>query len=274
MIQTHLIICKDWAETKDKAKSLEQIIQKCDPPTPAMLLVTTGTAVPGLYSHITHSVDKDEAEIPPPFKGAKPKQTRGRGKLKGKPQGHRQNPPKDYMSHIPMITLKIITIMIITLPQVRVEAADLLMVKAVANNSEASHNEAEARDLSIIHVNFRITDFREVHTRVTAINTVATTNPTFRVINQTHTEVEAVAVVLKQTRGCSHGRANYHNNNNYQYQYYTHDQQTEQYGPPCTLCRGFNHSPKHCYKGEHDINNIMEKMSINPHQQQQGNLYQ
>ena len=26
MIQTHLIICKDWAEVKDKAKSLEQII--------------------------------------------------------------------------------------------------------------------------------------------------------------------------------------------------------------------------------------------------------
>ena len=32
--------------------------------------------------------------------------------------------------------------------------------------------------------------------------------------------------------------------------------------------------PKHCYKGEHDINNIMEKMSINPHQSQQSNLYQ
>ena len=95
MIQTHLIICKDWAETKDKAKSLEHIIRKCDPPTPAMPLVTTGTEVPGLYSHIAHSVDKEEAEIPPPFKGAKPKQTRGRGKSKGKPQGHRQNPPKD-----------------------------------------------------------------------------------------------------------------------------------------------------------------------------------
>ena len=26
MIQTHLIIWKDWAETKDKAKSLEHII--------------------------------------------------------------------------------------------------------------------------------------------------------------------------------------------------------------------------------------------------------
>ena len=51
-----------------------------------------------------------------------------------------------------------------------------------------------------------------------------------------------------------------------------HDPQTEQYGPPCSLCGGFNHSPKHCYKGEHDINNIMEKMSINPHQQQQNNI--
>ena len=52
----------------------------------------------------------------------------------------------------------------------------------------------------------------------------------------------------------------------YQYQYYMHDPQTEQYGPPSSLCGGFNHSPKYCYKGEHDTNNIMEKMSINPHQ--------
>ena len=95
MIQTHLIICKDWAVVKDRAKSLEHIIQKCVPLTPAMPLVTTGATVLGLYSHIAHSVDKDEEEIPPLFKGAKPKQTRGRGKPKGKPQGHRQNPPKD-----------------------------------------------------------------------------------------------------------------------------------------------------------------------------------
>ena len=60
-----------------------------------MPLVTTGATVLALYSHITHSVDKDEAEIPPPFKGAKLKQTRGGGKPKGKPQGHRQNQPKD-----------------------------------------------------------------------------------------------------------------------------------------------------------------------------------
>ena len=93
MIQTHLIICKDWADVKDKAKSLKHIIRKCHPPIPTMPLVTTGATVPGLYSHIAHLVDK-EGEIPPPFKGAKPKQTRGRGKPKGKPQDHRQNPPK------------------------------------------------------------------------------------------------------------------------------------------------------------------------------------
>ena len=94
MRQTHFITCKDWATVKDTVKSLEHIIMKCDPPTPAMPTMATDATVPGLYSHIAHSVDKDEGEIPQPFKGAKPKQTRGRGKPKGKPQEQRQNPPK------------------------------------------------------------------------------------------------------------------------------------------------------------------------------------
>ena len=90
MIQTHLITCKDWAAVKGTAKSLEHIILKCDPPTPAMPMMATGATVPGLYSHIAHSVDKEEGEIPQSFKGAKPKKTRGRGK----PKEQRQNPPK------------------------------------------------------------------------------------------------------------------------------------------------------------------------------------
>ena len=43
--------------------------------------------------------------------------------------------------------------------------------------------------------------------------------------------------------------------------------------PPCALCGGYNHSPKHCFKGEHDINNIMEKMNISGNQSQQNSLY-
>ena len=61
---------------------------------PAMPLTATGATVLGIYSHIAHLVDKEEGEIPPPFKGAKLKQTTGRGKPKGKPQDHRHNPPK------------------------------------------------------------------------------------------------------------------------------------------------------------------------------------
>ena len=63
MIQTHLITCKDWATVKGTAKSLEHIIMKCDPPTLAMPMMATGATVPGLYSHIAHSVDKQEGEI-------------------------------------------------------------------------------------------------------------------------------------------------------------------------------------------------------------------
>ena len=102
------------------------------------------------------------------------------------------------MNHKLMITLTIIIIMIIILPQVKIEAADLLLVKAVADNSEASHSEAEARDLSTINVNFRTTGFREVHTRAALINTVATTNPISREINQIPTEVKAMARVLNK----------------------------------------------------------------------------
>ena len=89
MIQTHLIMCKYWTVVKDTAKSLKHIIFKCNPPTPAMPMMATGATVPELYSHIAHLVDKEEGEIPQPFKGAKPKQTRGRGKPKGKPQEQR-----------------------------------------------------------------------------------------------------------------------------------------------------------------------------------------
>ena len=102
------------------------------------------------------------------------------------------------MNHILMITLIIIIIMINILPQVKTEATDPLLVKVIVDNLEASHSKAEARDLSIIHINFRTTGFREAHYRVTAIDTVATTNPTSRVINQILTEEEAMAGVLNK----------------------------------------------------------------------------
>ena len=49
IIQMHLITEKTWAETTKKAKELEHIIRKCDPPAAALPTLAKGIAVPGLY---------------------------------------------------------------------------------------------------------------------------------------------------------------------------------------------------------------------------------
>ena len=178
MIQTHLITCKDCATVKDTTKSLEHIIMKCDPPTPVMPVMATGATVLGLYFHMAHSVDKEEGEIPQLFKGTKPKQTRGRGKPKGKPQEQRHNSPKP-KRQMTLIRMKTLTTTI-TMPQVRVEATDLIMVKAEANNLEGLHHEIEAKDLSIVSISFKIIAIREAHHNKIVPNMVMHVSPIFR----------------------------------------------------------------------------------------------
>ena len=94
IIQTHLITEKTWEKTNKKEKELEHIIRKCDPLAAALPNLTKGATVPGLYSHIAHSDNKEEADIPQPFKGARSKQPKHRGGGKGKqPQQKPKNPP-------------------------------------------------------------------------------------------------------------------------------------------------------------------------------------
>ena len=80
------------------------------------------------------------------------------------------------------------------MPQVRVKAADPLLVKVVTDNLEVSHNETEAKDLSIVNVSLRIIDIREAHHNKTILNMAITVNPISREIKQIATE--AMAVVL------------------------------------------------------------------------------
>ena len=75
-------------------------------------------------------------------------------------------------------------------------ATDLLMVKMVTNNLEVSHNETEAKDLSIVNVSFRIITIREMHSNKTVLNMVITVNPISREIKQIATEAEVVAGAL------------------------------------------------------------------------------
>ena len=93
IIQTHLITSENWTKTTKKAKELEHIIRKCDPLAAALPTLTQGTAVLSLYSHITHSDNKEETDIPQPFKGVKPKKTKNRGRGKGKQPQQKPNPP-------------------------------------------------------------------------------------------------------------------------------------------------------------------------------------
>ena len=93
IIQTHLITHKTWAKTTKKAKELEHIIRRCDPLAAALPSLTQGTAVPGLYLHIAHSNDKEETDIPQPFKEARSKQPKTQDGGKGKQPQQKPTPP-------------------------------------------------------------------------------------------------------------------------------------------------------------------------------------
>ena len=80
--------------------------------------------------------------------------------------------------------------------QVRVEAADLLLVKAVTDNLEVSHNETEVKDLNIVNVSFKISDIRGAHPNKTVLNMAITINPIFREVKQITIEAEVMAMVL------------------------------------------------------------------------------
>ena len=85
------------------------------------------------------------------------------------------------------------------MPQVRVQAAELIMVKAVTDNLEGSYNETEAKDLSIVNIRFKVIAIREAHHNKTVLNMAIIINPIFREIEQTAIEAEAVAVDLSNS---------------------------------------------------------------------------
>ena len=160
--------------------------------------MATGATVLGLYSLIAHLVDKEEGEIPQPFKGIKPKQTRGRGKPKGKPQEQRQNPPKaqeadeTYTYDSPNNYYHNGTYTATS------QSRGCRPFNGQGGNRHfrGFTQKTEAKDPNIVNINFRIIDFREVHFNRTVLNMATITNPTFREIKQIATEAVAMAGVL------------------------------------------------------------------------------
>ena len=103
--------------------------------------------------------------------------------------------PKRQMKLIHTKTL----IIIITMPQVRIKAADITTVKVATDNLEGSYNETEAKDLSIVNDSFKIITIRAMHHNKTVFNMAIMVNPIFREIKQIAIEAEAVAVDLSNS---------------------------------------------------------------------------
>ena len=145
---------------------------KCDPPTLAMLMMATGATVLGLYSHIAHLVDKEEGDIPQPFKGANQNKPEVEENLKVKDKTHQK--AKRWKRTIIMKALTIITIIL----QTRVEATDLILVRVETDHLEDLYHEIEDKDLNIVNVSFRITTIREAHHNKIVHNMVVHVNST------------------------------------------------------------------------------------------------
>ena len=82
------------------------------------------------------------------------------------------------------------------MPQVRVEATDLLLVNVVTDKLKVSHNETEAKDHNIVNISFKIINIREAHPIKTVLNMAIIANPIFREIKEIAIEAEVMAMAL------------------------------------------------------------------------------
>ena len=113
--------------------------------------------------------------------------------LRNKDKTHQK--PERLMKPIHMRTL----IITITMPQVRVEATDLIMVKVVTDNLEGPYSEKEDKDLRMVNISFKVIAIREAHLNKTICNMVIPANPISREIIQIAIEAEAGAMDLSNS---------------------------------------------------------------------------
>ena len=85
------------------------------------------------------------------------------------------------------------------MPLVRVEAADLIMVKAETDNFEGSYNEIEAKDLSIVSVSFKFIIIREAHHNKVILNKATVVSPISRGIMLILIEAKAMSMDLSNS---------------------------------------------------------------------------
>ena len=196
IIQTHLITCENWEKTSKKAKELEHIIRKCDPQAAAFPTLTQGTAASGLYSHIAHSDDKEETDIPQPFKGLNQSKLKIQEEGKANSNSKSQTPLQyrykrnNTLMKIPIIT----TTMRIT--EVNLEAIDPIGTKLLDKFSEIKILMVEANATKIhIKANTKVKIIKAITTKVLMVNTTTHIEAIIRVIIMANLDAEAMVMV-------------------------------------------------------------------------------
>ena len=158
--------------------------------------MTQGAAVPSLYSYIAHSNDKEETDIPQPFKGARPKQTKARGGGKGKQPQQKPKPPPvqvqaeqyiydDSNNYTPMRII-----------EVNPEAIDLIEANILDNFSEVKTHVVETNALKThTKANIRVTIIKVIITKAIMVYTTTHVETINRVTIMANLEAEAMAMV-------------------------------------------------------------------------------
>ena len=196
IIQTHLISCENWEKTTKKAKELEHIIRKCDPPAAALSTLIQGTAVLSLYSHIAHSNDKEEADIPQHFKGAKD-QSKPKLEAEEKVNSHNrsQNPLQyRYRQNNTLMMILIITTKM-RIIEVNPEAIDIIKANILDNFSEVKIHKVEASGLKThTKAHIRVTVIKVIITKAIVVYTTTHVETINRVTIMANLEAEAMVM--------------------------------------------------------------------------------
>ena len=117
-------------------KELEHIIRRCDPPAAALPNLNKGTAIPSLYSHIAHSNDKEETDIPQPFKGSDQSNLKLEVEEKANSLNKNQNPLQHRYKRTNTLMMILIITITMRITEVNPEAVDLIEAKILVNFSE------------------------------------------------------------------------------------------------------------------------------------------
>ena len=196
IIQMHLITEKDWAATTKKAKELEHVIRKCDPPGAAVPTLAKGTTVPSLYSHIAHSNDNTKQRYHNLLKGLalNNPSLEAEAEVSNLNKSRKTHCLKHKRINIIMRILTTITIMRII--GVSPEVTDPIEDKIQDAPLEDKISMAETKDIRThTKVNIKMIAIKATITRVPKDSTIIHVEVSHKVIVMVNQEAEAVAMV-------------------------------------------------------------------------------